>query len=260
MAAEPRSRTPVGISRFCRGWFPCALLALLGALPCAARAQQFCDGGRVASDTTAGQCCWPGQRWSHDRALCEGPPRCPEGLGARGEDCVAAEAGAEQRGALAPAERPAGPAPVVASHADPIVAGWPPAEDLVRPASVRWERVRVSDDGLLAAGLVVLGTGYLMGILSGVFTELECTYYCDGRPTYLAPIPIAGGIVGGMGSVWWGAFGIPAAVLQIVGVTMMGFAIGRYELEPEGELGDARLFLVPHADLESVGVTLGLEI
>ena len=36
-----------------------------------------CPMGKVASAATAGQCCWPGQRWALDARTCTGRPQCP---------------------------------------------------------------------------------------------------------------------------------------------------------------------------------------
>jgi hypothetical protein len=49
---------------------------------------QVCAPGRVVTDTTAGNCCWPGQTWSSSAARCEGPPSCPAGYGGDGAGCV----------------------------------------------------------------------------------------------------------------------------------------------------------------------------
>ncbi|MBI5516021.1 MAG: hypothetical protein HY909_19720 [Deltaproteobacteria bacterium] len=48
-----------------------------------------CEGGRVSP--APGHCCWPGQGLSAG-SLCEGPPRCPEGLFADGTECRARSA------------------------------------------------------------------------------------------------------------------------------------------------------------------------
>ncbi len=46
-----------------------------------------CEGGLVASQATAGRCCWPGQRWASDR--CTGrPTACASEWVPSGEQCV----------------------------------------------------------------------------------------------------------------------------------------------------------------------------
>lgn len=59
-----------------------------------------CAPGRVAGPETAGRCCWPGQRWSESRARCEGPPQCPQGFAAEGDECVAIVAAGPVRPAM----------------------------------------------------------------------------------------------------------------------------------------------------------------
>jgi hypothetical protein len=53
-----------------------------------------CPPGKVISQV-AGQCCWPGQGFSHEKNSCIGDPTCPDGMTRQGGDCVTA----------APAER-----------------------------------------------------------------------------------------------------------------------------------------------------------
>ena len=55
----------------------------------ASPASAQCAGGRVVTPATAGRCCWPGQSWSNAFGRCEGPPVCPAGAFASGDDCVA---------------------------------------------------------------------------------------------------------------------------------------------------------------------------
>jgi hypothetical protein len=53
---------------------------------------EACASGKTRTPETAARCCWSGQTWSAKASACFGEPRCPEGLSARGEDCVAAPA------------------------------------------------------------------------------------------------------------------------------------------------------------------------
>lgn len=71
-------------------YFGAGLAVLVAALaPSRADAQQ-CAGGRVASWATQGRCCWPGQSFSLSAGRCVGPPRCPSGTVAAGDECAAA--------------------------------------------------------------------------------------------------------------------------------------------------------------------------
>lgn len=87
-------------------WALCALavsaLTLTGTF---AHAQ--CAGGRVATAATRGRCCWPGQFYSPEYGRCDGPPSCPAGLVASGNDCVA---------------EPVSASPVVTTTLVPVVA------------------------------------------------------------------------------------------------------------------------------------------
>jgi hypothetical protein len=47
-----------------------------------------CTGGRVVTSQSAGNCCWPGQGWDAARSTCTGPPMCPPGFFAEGDNCV----------------------------------------------------------------------------------------------------------------------------------------------------------------------------
>jgi hypothetical protein len=65
----------------------CGLLATAVLAPAPARAQA-CAEGRVASEATAGRCCWPGQVWAAETGSCSGAPVCPSPFVAHGETCV----------------------------------------------------------------------------------------------------------------------------------------------------------------------------
>ena len=62
-----------------------------------AEADAPCPAGQVRNDDTRGQCCWPQQAWSSAGSRCIGKPACPDGLAARGEQCIAAVAVAPVR-------------------------------------------------------------------------------------------------------------------------------------------------------------------
>src|SRR5438105_1127597 len=48
-----------------------------------------CPTGQAITLDTDGHCCWPGQVWSHSRAICVGIPECPPGFAVDGEECLA---------------------------------------------------------------------------------------------------------------------------------------------------------------------------
>lgn len=45
-----------------------------------------CSDGRLSTEATRGRCCWPNQKWDQDHARCDGPPNCPSGWTAHGDD------------------------------------------------------------------------------------------------------------------------------------------------------------------------------
>lgn len=173
-----------------------ATLAALGA-PRAAHAQD-CAGGRVASDATEWHCCWPDQRWGQAERACIGPPACPSGLVAHGEQCVAPRVtggativplGPAVQGGAAIAPQPvevAQPLAVAQPAVDPRAvpegaAGWPsssmPPTSDVNP---RYER-SPTDPGLVAAGLTTFLIGYVSSALFSIvpFTD-QGTYVVEG--------------------------------------------------------------------------------
>jgi hypothetical protein len=50
----------------------------------------MCPPGQTRRDDTRGHCCWPSQAWSIAAAKCVGAPRCPDGMVARRNQCIAA--------------------------------------------------------------------------------------------------------------------------------------------------------------------------
>jgi hypothetical protein len=67
-------------------------VGVLLLVPCAAFAQQACPAGKVITEDTRGQCCWPGQAWSSTRSVCVGVPQCPVGYAVGESDCIPAGA------------------------------------------------------------------------------------------------------------------------------------------------------------------------
>lgn len=125
-----------------------------------------CAEGRVASETTQGRCCWPRQSFSVEHTRCAGPPLCPPGLVAHGDDCVVPEL----------------VSPPVAPRARM-------AEDVIASA-VRTERVRAIRHDLVGAGIAVLLSGWTTSAIYGpVFTGF-------GGSGFLWLVPGVGPLVG----------------------------------------------------------------
>ncbi len=244
-------------------WAAVLLPALAASAVSTGAAAQGCESGRVASPATQGRCCWPAQTWSAANARCEGPPQCPAGMAGSGDTCVPSVASEPQTGLAAPLA----PAPSTQT-----ALSWPlVAADLgsgvVNPRVVR-------DDGdmpLIISGITLAGVGYLAGILTGVFDALSGGCYYGGCGSWpLGFVPVIGGVLAGTvsfsgyrNSVAWGfALGIPAAVTEAVGITLLlvGLFTRHEELVPSVEAGSARIHILPYATASSGGVSIDVEL
>lgn len=140
-----------------------------------ASAQAACTEGRVRTPQTQGRCCWPAQSWARDLGRCEGPPQCPAGLTAEGDDCIA------PRGAVTPPVAPTAPPPrggteiihpVQPSGVIPLGAIAPPApttppewprapgsgpDGLQNP---RWVE-ESTDSSMVVGGITLISIGYV---------------------------------------------------------------------------------------------------
>jgi len=113
-------------------WVTLLLVGVGGASAAAAD----CPAGQAVSADTAGHCCWPAQAWSPARAACVGAPRCPTGMQASGESCVAAP------GATPPSSAaPAGAAPASATPGAAPASATPGAATPANPALPKWTPV-----------------------------------------------------------------------------------------------------------------------
>lgn len=243
----------------------CVAVLLVSALAPAAASAQACTGGREAGPETLGRCCWPGQSFSEEHGRCFGPPRCPAGLAAEGDACVSV-------GGWAP------PAPQ-AQLGSPLTPALPPAPlswPLVSPdIGVGVVNPRLAhtegDTGFVIAGVTVLATGYVVGILAAVFDQLgwSCSSgNCNSWP--LGFVPIVGGALAGTvsfsgfrySSGWGLGMGVPAAIVQSAGVTflLVGLLLDREELVPSMEAGNAIVHVAPFASPEAGGVSLTVEL
>ena len=175
-----------------------------------------CQGGRVADSGTRGRCCWPGQVWSPEAGRCAGPPTCPSGLAAQGDDCVRTSGSA-----------PTAPAPyatpvVVVPQSPPLPPPMPePSEDESRPTM-----------GLIIPGAIMFGVSYVItAALAGLVAEVSP----EDNDGLVNLIPVAGPWVClatcdfSSGEKVWRTPLIIDGVLQTAGVTMfiLGFVLRR---------------------------------
>jgi hypothetical protein len=72
----------------CVGEPQCPAGFTLGPRRKACQKSAGCPPGKVQSQV-AGQCCWPGQGYSHEKSACIGDPLCPDGMLLQAGDCVA---------------------------------------------------------------------------------------------------------------------------------------------------------------------------
>ena len=230
----------------------------VGASPAAAQ----CAEGRVASEASAGRCCWPAQRWNASAARCEGPPRCPSGRVAEGDTCVAP---AGQVGAsspvdygsgygLAPPARTGGPQGYAAPSYGAPSYGAPSygapsygapsygaPSSYVDPETARRGRM-VSEPlvGLMVTGIVHLLVAYTYSVVVASIA-LGSGPYGIGDGAWAMYIPIVGGFLWpAVNSAYsWNngaklALGIPGAGVQVLGLILAiaGGAARRGRLVP----------------------------
>jgi hypothetical protein len=121
--------------------FGVALVGVLLAHSASARADdELCPRGQEITSATAGRCCWPAQAWDESQQSCTGKPACPPDMVRNGLVCMAA--------AVPPSAPPA---------------SGPPAPDA---RSTTAPREKSSGGGLIIAGAITLGVGYLIAIAS----------------------------------------------------------------------------------------------
>lgn len=152
------------------GPMACGLAVIVAfCVPDVARAQ--CAGGRTVEPATQGRCCWSGQHW--DGARCAGPPTCPAGMGAAGDECVptagatpAFGAGGLSSGLTAPS------AEQTATAAASIMPDAPPRG----PTGLRHPRRGTHPDWeALGGGIVFLVVGYVAALVPSLASSLEQT-------------------------------------------------------------------------------------
>lgn len=203
----------------------CLVVALLALFPRSAHAQNTsvrCTGGRVSSLRTAGRCCWPGQNWARREARCSGAPRCPEGLAAEGDSCVAAPPFVRDAPAVAlagvAASAPLGPAMSGATAAPALAFADP------RPTREEYQRARDSVLPASSAGRVLLGMllGYTFTTVYSVVGVLPFALGCDSRSSAC----LVGGTLTGysLGVLFGMSTGVTLAGAAVSGVGHFGWA------------------------------------
>jgi hypothetical protein len=183
---------------------------------------QACAPGRVASEQSAGRCCWPGQTWSVADARCDGVPVCPEGFGGDGNTCVVLDAAVSvdvppPPVAAAPAEVvPTAPtAPTATALAAPRRIAPEPFEALPR------EAVSPPVSGPRPLNYNVVGGGLALA-LATYGGSLAEGFIWGGETAYFIPF---GALIGAVQSAAYSsvaaATGFAFGLGQIVGTVLM---------------------------------------
>jgi len=191
-----------------------AAAAALVVLGSAGEVAAQCAPGRVVTDATAGRCCWPGQTWDDERARCDGPPACPSGWGATGDECVRVESA------------PAQPSAATSHPAAPRPAPIPIAATSDGHHYVGFRTVRRPVRGLWLTGVVLLSLAYTYNIVVGAVWLNSSS--CDAQSSWANWIPIAGGFVWagvadgcGYGSSLGLWMGTPGSAVQTLGLILL---------------------------------------
>ena len=197
--------------------FAWVLVVVVSCFAASARAQE-CAEGRVASEATAGRCCWPGQAWDAEHGRCSGPPSCPAGRVAEGDACVSPSA------------------PVVVPSAPPPVAPSGPVH-------------RMYDEHVIG-GIATLAAAYLVTAVVGT---VDGTWYDDASGLFCW-IPIAGGVLWGLGRdeiVPW-AMGISGAVVQAAGLALLLVGVVGHDVDTE------QVLVLPSAPGAEAGASIAV--
>lgn len=208
-------------------------MSLASLAPARAVAQQ-CSEGRVASWSTQGRCCWPGQSFSPQLGRCVGAPQCPSGRVAAGDECVA----------------PAAPPYVQGAYATVLPSPMAPTVTVRAPI---W--------GLVVAGAVTFGAAWVAGPI------VTAAVGGDATEIGLFAVPLAGPWIC-LGACYDPDDYLPAivvdGVLQLAGLTMfiLGFAI-QHDVQVRADVGGGvRLGVLPWAlpsSSPAAGASLAIE-
>jgi hypothetical protein len=227
------------------------LLTFVVALGVASTASAQCAEGRVANDQTQGRCCWPGQSWNPETALCTGPPACPAGRVAQGEDCVlsagvgaAPGAGtvqvqgqAQQTDASGVPQAPAGYGQqqqqpqqqqqgtyYQATPTQPVQT--PPMRTVTRPRT-----------GLMIPGFIMFGAGYGIAVAVALTECYECGWFAvpfAGPMIMMKELDSFDPAIAYVGLAAWSLVQTAGVVMAILGLTL------KREVQVRADLGNGR--------------------
>jgi hypothetical protein len=195
------------------------------SIPTFARAQE-CADGRVNTPETAGRCCWPGQSWSDQLGRCSGPPTCPAGRSASGDDCVLAGGENVMAQQPPPGYQAQQPPPGYENQPPPGYGtpGYQPvygAQPVGQPRQVQRPRM-----GLAIMGIVMFAVSWVVPTVIGLSIAPE-----DGISDdfYFMAVPLAGPFImtGLVENSWPIAFFVLDGILQLAGLTalILGFTL-----------------------------------
>ncbi len=240
------------------------LSIFLIALSASAVASAQCAEGRVANDQTQGRCCWPGQSWSPETALCTGAPTCPAGRVAQGDDCVlqagvgaapgasnvqvqgqvTTQGQAQGTGQIQQTDQNAVPQAPAGYGQQPVQQGYgqqqPGYGYQVMPAQQPQMRtVTRMRTGLMITGFIMFGVSYAVAAAAAVDAE----YGWLAIP-FAGPLILMGELGPGdsalayLGLTLWSLVQTGGLVLAILGITM------KREVQVRADLGNGRSIAV----------------
>jgi hypothetical protein len=224
-------------------------VATLAIAPVASHAQdvapQTCQGGRIVTAATAGRCCWPGQAWSNERARCEGPPTCPVGLVASGDECT-------QEVTQLPPPPPSQPTVI---YGQPGY-GPPPGVYTPPPQEVDTGRTRPRL-GLVISGAAMFGASYITSVFTGAMI-MEAGHD-DGAFLYIPAVGplICAAACGSDDEPLAATLLVFDSLIQITGITLfaLGFALQTPVYE-RAEIEGPQLAVAPWVTEDSAGLSL----
>jgi hypothetical protein len=179
--------------------------------------------------------------------------QCPPGLAATPRGCVPG----------APAVAPPMAAPPMQVASAGSMRGWPVAPRGVPDGLVNPRATRGFDQGLIIAGAIVGGIGYLTQFFLALGFDGQCWNARLSRPGAcnawpISMIPLVGGLLQGLGfnsSAYSLAAGIPTSVAQFVGLAFVLHALVFQTNDLAGS--QPMITVVPTASNADYGLTIG---
>lgn len=214
----------LGVSLGRLGIVSCFAIGLALAAPSSRAEAQGCSPGRVVAEQTEGRCCWPGQRWNAEAARCEGPPSCPRGWGAAGDDCLPIETADE----ASPEQGSAGEGTL--DDGGVVDEGTAARGELGRPEIPPLEISPVPpprmeshpDYGFIIAGSIVLGLAYVPSAVLGPLTGV-----------WIGGLPVLGAWIWPIWDLTLGLIaGLPMAAVQTLGFVLLMVGLASWSEEP----------------------------